>query len=260
MVSPNALVNPYDVEFSTMHVDRNSNTYTNVTETDTATANSTTDDDTGGWLANHKRAHQRAIAQYLTATAAAAEKYPSHHSGAKGEHVELARMATETGTCGGDSAVAVVSVASGVACSDGPVAPPDSECLPKASFLERYLKSECVLMGNPDRSCASILLDTYPAVGAVAKDMFANSYPEVSGLAAGDCAPGNYAISSAVTLKYDIAAERALYDNYHVNVAKYSELDTTPYLRHEGYATAGSRLFLSTPPLILTDLTVRRTI
>ncbi|KAI0534898.1 hypothetical protein GGR58DRAFT_504856 [Xylaria digitata] len=131
-------VNPYDIEFATAHFDRNSNTYTNNTDTDTATAtvNDDVDEDTGGWLALHKRRHQRAIAQYLAA--ATAEKPPSHHSSA---NVESVRMENETQTFGADSTMTEVSVASGVAGSDHPVASADSERPPKASFLGRCGKA-----------------------------------------------------------------------------------------------------------------------
>ncbi|RWA04937.1 hypothetical protein EKO27_g10166 [Xylaria grammica] len=82
-------------------------------------------------------------------------------------------------------------------------------------------------------------LAPFSAIGAVAEDMFDASYPVVSDLTAGDCAAGPYAISSAMTLVWNATAERALYDHYLANVAKYPELGATAYLWHEGYATAG---------------------
>lgn len=67
------------------------------------------------------------------------------------------------------------------------------------------------------------------------------SYAETSGVndtTSGACEQANWGISSLLTLDYNVTTERALYNNYVANVAKYPELGTTAYLWHEGYSTA----------------------
>ncbi|KAH5267276.1 hypothetical protein HBI82_225000 [Parastagonospora nodorum] len=86
---------------------------------------------------------------------------------------------------------------------------------------------------------AEELLRPFNAIGAVAEGMIDLSYPDIAGLTSGDCAGGNLAISSVLTLEYNATAERTLYDHYISNVAKYPELAATAYLWYEGYATAG---------------------
>ncbi|KAI0548181.1 hypothetical protein F4679DRAFT_574299 [Xylaria curta] len=81
-----------------------------------------------------------------------------------------------------------------------------------------------------DTSVSTIeLLAPFNAIGAFAEDMFDASYSEVSDITAGDYAPGLLAISSAMTLGYNVPHKRS----------QYPELATTAYLWHEGYATAG---------------------
>lgn len=92
---------------------------------------------------------------------------------------------------------------------------------------------------------AEELLKPFNAIGAVAEDMIDLSYPGVSDLTSGDCVSNNYAISSVLTLEYNATAQRALYDHYVANVAKYPELGATAYLWHEGYATAGYQVIPS---------------
>ncbi|KAI0418923.1 hypothetical protein F5X98DRAFT_373385 [Xylaria grammica] len=126
--SPHALVDPYEAEFISTNVDNNSHTNAIKTNTRTATAITDTDGDVGGWLANHKRIHRHAIAQYLAADGAA-EKAPSYRSHAS---VELKRMATKTSTGGCNDAAAG---------SDRPAGPEGDKPLPKASFMERCGKA-----------------------------------------------------------------------------------------------------------------------
>lgn len=100
------------------------------------------------------------------------------------------------------------------------------------------LKWEFQYAGPADE--AEEILKPISAIGAVQDDMSDVSYPIASGLASGDiCGSANWAISSALTMEYNATAERALYDLYVANVAKYPELGTTAYYFHEGYATAG---------------------
>ena len=86
---------------------------------------------------------------------------------------------------------------------------------------------------------AEELLKPFNAIGAVAENTIGLSYPEVSDLTSGDCISAHLAISSVLTLEYNVTAERALYDHYIAKVAEYPELGATAYLWHEGYATAG---------------------
>ncbi|KAF1919310.1 hypothetical protein BDU57DRAFT_137282 [Ampelomyces quisqualis] len=86
---------------------------------------------------------------------------------------------------------------------------------------------------------AEELLKPFNAIGAVEENMIDLSYPDVAALTSGDCASGNLAVSSVLTLEYNVTAERALYDHYITNVAKYPDLAATAYLWYEGYATAG---------------------
>lgn len=86
---------------------------------------------------------------------------------------------------------------------------------------------------------AEEILKPFNAIGAVAEDVFDASYPEVSTLTDGDCAGAPIALVSVLTVEYNITAERALYDLYVANVARYPELAATAYAWHEGYATAG---------------------
>ncbi|KAI1734122.1 hypothetical protein F4680DRAFT_454307 [Xylaria scruposa] len=95
------------------------------------------------------------------------------------------------------------------------------------STTEPVLKWGFYYAGPADE--AEELLAPFNAIGAVAEDMFDASYPEVSDITAEDCAPGPLAISSAMTLEYNVTAERALYNNYLTNAAKYPELATTAY-------------------------------
>ncbi|KAI1419490.1 hypothetical protein F5Y12DRAFT_793704 [Xylaria sp. FL1777] len=133
--SPNALVNPYDVEAIIFKADRITDTsaITN-TETDTDTDTHITtydrDNDTGGWLASHKRAHRRAIRHYLAAAAA----YVKATSPNPEANTEVVSMAAETKTCDKDSAVAGVGGANDVA---RPVGFTGGDCLSKANFFER---------------------------------------------------------------------------------------------------------------------------
>ncbi|KAI1112706.1 hypothetical protein F5Y14DRAFT_463082 [Nemania sp. NC0429] len=85
---------------------------------------------------------------------------------------------------------------------------------------------------------AEELLAPFNAIGAVAENTYDASYPVIADFTAGDCAAGRYAISSALSLQWNATAERALYDHYLANVARYPELGATAYLWHEGYATA----------------------
>ncbi|KAI3339412.1 hypothetical protein F4824DRAFT_498098 [Ustulina deusta] len=135
--SPNALVNPYDFEVTTAKAEgiTDINAHTNKyaeseSDGDSDTITNNADADTGGWLASHKRAHQRAVAQCLAA--AGIETPPILRLRA---NVEPARMAADVESCGGSSAEAE---AGGVARLVGPS---DGERLPKKSFLERCGKA-----------------------------------------------------------------------------------------------------------------------
>ena len=86
---------------------------------------------------------------------------------------------------------------------------------------------------------AEELLAPFNAIGAVTEDMGDFPYPAVAGVTAGVCPGAKRAISSAMTLEYNVTAERALYDLYVAKVAEYPQLAPNAYLWHEGYATAG---------------------
>ncbi|KAI0802953.1 hypothetical protein GGR55DRAFT_700275 [Xylaria sp. FL0064] len=78
--SPNALANPYEAEVATSEAESITDTHISSTNTEANTDIETnpnsdkSDTDTGGWLASHKQAHRRAIAQYLATTT---DKTPS---------------------------------------------------------------------------------------------------------------------------------------------------------------------------------------
>lgn len=137
----NALVNPYDAEATSA-----------CTSTDA-------DDDTGGWLALHKRRHQRAFTPYLAAAAAAAAARPptpnNPLSRAQAEILHMAlefeaensdknsvTVSTAPSTTAGASVANAASVAgvAGVAGGVGPSTAAPGERLPKASFLGRCSK------------------------------------------------------------------------------------------------------------------------
>ncbi|CAN8106525.1 unnamed protein product [Discula destructiva] len=86
---------------------------------------------------------------------------------------------------------------------------------------------------------AEELLIPFNAIDALTEAMGDETYPVLSGVAEDVCPSGNWVISSVLTLDYNITAERAIYNNFITNMAKYPELVDTAYLWHEGYATAG---------------------
>lgn len=105
------------------------------------------------------------------------------------------------------------------------------------STTEAVLEWSFYYAGPADE--AEEILKPFNAIGAVAEDVFDASYPEVSTLTDGNCGGGPIALASVLTVEYNITAERALYDLYVANVARYPELAATAYAWHEGYATAG---------------------
>ncbi|KAI0454626.1 hypothetical protein F5B21DRAFT_229081 [Xylaria acuta] len=131
------LVNPYDVE------------------TADAFAYTDADDDTGGWLALHKRRHQRAFAPYLAAAsasaAAAANRRPTPDDPLSRAQAEILRMALEfeAETSDENSVLAPTEPAAppaavGAEATGGVSGPPiitRGEWLPRASFLERCGKA-----------------------------------------------------------------------------------------------------------------------
>ncbi|KAI0427597.1 hypothetical protein F5Y09DRAFT_344559 [Xylaria sp. FL1042] len=138
IASPNALVNPYDIEVAIVApesiADAHISTYAKVTtylETDANTDGFGAETGGGGWLASNKQAHRRAIAQYL---AAAVDKTPATlHPSAS---IESVATITETRAFDNVSATAGIgdSIVSCVGSSDG-------ESTPKATFLERCGKA-----------------------------------------------------------------------------------------------------------------------
>ena len=86
---------------------------------------------------------------------------------------------------------------------------------------------------------AEKLLAPFNAIGAIAEDMGDVPYPTVFGVTSATCPPAKRAMSTVMTLEYNITTERALYDHYVAKVAEYPEIAPTAYLFYEGYATAG---------------------
>ncbi|KAI8949426.1 hypothetical protein F4801DRAFT_603245 [Xylaria longipes] len=132
--SSNALVNPYDVE-----------TADNYAYTD---ADGSADDDAGGWLALHKRRHQRAFAPYLAAAAAAAKRPPTPDDPLSRARAEILRMALEFETEVSDENSVLASTAPSAAVGAGvlgdvagPSAVPLGDRLHKTSFLGHCRKA-----------------------------------------------------------------------------------------------------------------------
>ncbi|ETS86020.1 hypothetical protein PFICI_04045 [Pestalotiopsis fici W106-1] len=89
---------------------------------------------------------------------------------------------------------------------------------------------------------AEALLAPFNAIGAIAEDQFDASYPTIAGTTSETCGSAKRAISSAMTLDYNITTERALYDHFVAKVAEYPDLAATAYLWHEGYSTEGYQI------------------
>ena len=65
------------------------------------------------------------------------------------------------------------------------------------------------------------------------------SYPVILGADETFCPGAKRAISSVMTLEYNVTTERTLYNLFNKRIAEYPELVPSAYLWHEGYATAG---------------------
>jgi hypothetical protein len=85
---------------------------------------------------------------------------------------------------------------------------------------------------------AEALLAPFNAIEAVNEDSGDIPYPATAGQAAGTCPSAHRAISHALTLRYNVTTERALYEHFNAKVAQYPEIAPTAYLMHEGYSTA----------------------
>lgn len=86
---------------------------------------------------------------------------------------------------------------------------------------------------------AEKLLGPFNAIKAIQVGSTEASYPIVSGADDTECPGAKRAISSVMTLEYNVTTERALYDLFNKKIAEYPELAPSAYLWHEGYATAG---------------------
>ncbi|KAH8163850.1 hypothetical protein CIB48_g4396, partial [Xylaria polymorpha] len=128
-VSPNALVNSYDIEDTALSITDNIINFDINTKTDNDAVTNNSDANTGGWLSSNKRAHRHAIAQHLATSAV--EKPPTSHPRVS---VELARTTLETKASDEPSAGAGGgSCGSLTHCVDSSL----GECVPEATFLER---------------------------------------------------------------------------------------------------------------------------
>ena len=86
---------------------------------------------------------------------------------------------------------------------------------------------------------AEKLLGPFNAIKAIQVGSGEASYPVISGADYTFCPGAKRAIASVMTLEYNATTERALYNLFNKNIAKYPALIPSAYLWHEGYATAG---------------------
>lgn len=86
---------------------------------------------------------------------------------------------------------------------------------------------------------AEKLLGPFNAIKAVQVDSSEASYPIISGAEDTDCPGAKRAISSVMTLEYNVTTQRTLYNLFNKKIAEYPGLAPSAYLWHEGYATAG---------------------
>lgn len=86
---------------------------------------------------------------------------------------------------------------------------------------------------------AEKLLRPFNAIKAIQVGSREASYPSVAGAEFTECPPAKRAITSVMTLEYNVTTERALYNLFNKKIAEYPELIPSAYLWHEGYATAG---------------------
>lgn len=88
---------------------------------------------------------------------------------------------------------------------------------------------------------AEKLLEPFNAIGAATEDVQDVPYPEIAELSGtGEngpaCTNGPYVISSNQILKYNVTAQRQLYDLFKQKLAQYPDLANGARLAHEGYA------------------------
>ncbi|KAI4219649.1 MAG: hypothetical protein LQ349_008293 [Xanthoria aureola] len=86
---------------------------------------------------------------------------------------------------------------------------------------------------------AEKLLGPFNAIEAFQVGSTEASYPIISGADNTECPGAKRAISSVMTLEYNITTERTLYNLFNKKIAEYPDLALSAYLWHEGYSTAG---------------------
>lgn len=86
---------------------------------------------------------------------------------------------------------------------------------------------------------AEELLGPFNAIEALNVGSNEGSYPIISGAAFTDCPGAKRAISSVMTLDYNVTTQRTLYNLFNQKIAAYPEIIPSGYLWHEGYSTAG---------------------
>lgn len=99
---------------------------------------------------------------------------------------------------------------------------------------------------------AEKLLGPFNAIKAIQVGSSEASYPIVSGADDTECPGAKRAISSVMTLEYNVTTERTLYNLFNKKIAEYPELAPPPISGTKATRLPACRPYLPTPPHTLT--------